>query len=130
MKQKRWVAAVLVGGLLVWTPISIAGQRAKRPAKPKAPAATKPAASPESAAPEGPPQQPAHNQPEVQLISVDELKAKLEKNEPVTIIDSRSEGSYEGAATKIKGAIRIPSDQVVSRLKEIPADTEVVIYCT
>jgi 3-mercaptopyruvate sulfurtransferase SseA len=67
---------------------------------------------------------------EVERITVDELKAKIAKNEPVTIIDDRSEGSYESSETQIKGSIRITVDEIQSRLKEIPRDREVVTYCT
>jgi rhodanese-related sulfurtransferase len=66
---------------------------------------------------------------EIERITVDELKAKLAKREPVTIIDSRSASSYEAGDTKIKGAIRIAPDEVEARLKEIPRDKEVVVYC-
>ena len=67
---------------------------------------------------------------EVERITVDELKAKIAKREPVTIIDSRSQSSYEASDTKIKGAIRISADEIESRLKEIPRDKEIVTYCT
>ena len=67
---------------------------------------------------------------DVERITVDELKAKIAKNEPVTIIDDRSEGSYASSETQIKGSIRITVDEIQSRLKEIPRDHEVVTYCT
>jgi rhodanese-related sulfurtransferase len=67
---------------------------------------------------------------DVERITVDELKAKIAKNEPVTIIDDRSEGSYESSETQIKGSIRITVDEIQSRLKEIPRDREIVTYCT
>jgi hypothetical protein len=67
---------------------------------------------------------------EIERITVEELKAKLAKREPVTIIDSRSSSSYESSEAKIKGSVRIASDEVEARLKEIPRDKEVVVYCT
>lgn len=67
---------------------------------------------------------------EVPRITVEELKAKLAKNAPVFIIDSRSPGSYDNSEIKIKGAVRIPMDEVESRLSEIPRDREIVVYCT
>jgi hypothetical protein len=67
---------------------------------------------------------------DVERITVDELKAKIAKSEPVTIIDDRSQGSYESSETQIKGSIRITVDEIQSRLKEIPRDHEVVTYCT
>jgi hypothetical protein len=67
---------------------------------------------------------------EVERVTVDELKARLEKNEPVTILDVRSEGSYESSDKKIKGAVRMLTDEIGSRLKEIPRDAMIVTYCT
>jgi hypothetical protein len=67
---------------------------------------------------------------EVPRITVDELKEKLAKNAPVFIIDSRSQSSYDNSEMKIKGAVRIPADEIDARLKEIPRDREIVVYCT
>ena len=67
---------------------------------------------------------------DVERITVDELKAKIAKNDPMTIIDDRSEGSFETSETQIKGAIRMTVDEIQARLKEIPRDREVITYCT
>lgn len=67
---------------------------------------------------------------EVARMTVEELKSKIERNEPVSILDSRSSGSYDGSDKKIKRALRVPADQVKAKLKEIPTDKEIVIYCT
>lgn len=67
---------------------------------------------------------------EIERITVEELKEKLAKTAPVFIIDSRSQGSYDGSEIKIKGAVRIPADEIEARLKEIPRDREIVVYCT
>jgi len=77
------------------------------------------------------PQSPEHKvEGEVPRITVEELKARLAKNAPVFIIDSRSQGSYDNSEMKIKGAVRIPMDEIEARLSEIPRNREVVIYCT
>lgn len=67
---------------------------------------------------------------EANRITVEELKASIEKNEPVIILDVRSEGSYESSDKKIKGAVRMLTDEIEARLKEIPRDRLVVTYCT
>ena len=111
-------------------------KKSKRPAKvvtpqtPVTPAGTTKIESPATpqAAPEEP--KPAAQPAEAGRITVDELKEKIAKHEPVTIIDSRSQGSYDSTTTKIKGAIRIPLDEVQARLKDIPRDKEIVVYCT
>jgi len=104
--------------------VSASQSKTKRSAKStKAKTTTKPA---KTTATEAKPAEPQ----EVERITVDELKEKLAKNEPVFIIDSRSQGSYESSDAKIKGAVRIPADEVEARLKEIPRDKEIAVYCT
>lgn len=63
-------------------------------------------------------------------ITVDALKAMLAKNRPVTIIDVRVGDTYDNSDSKIKGAIRIPPDEIEARLNEIPRNREIVTYCT
>jgi len=63
-------------------------------------------------------------------ITVAELLAKLDKQAPIVIVDSRSEGSWEGSDKQIKGSVRIPIDQIESRMTELPKDKEIVIYCS
>ena len=86
-------------------------------------AASTPAIAVQSAVPQ--PAKPA----EIERITVEELKSKIEKNEPVTIIDARSKSAYGSSDKKIKGAIRIAEENVAARSKEIPRDKEAVIYC-
>ena len=73
-----------------------------------------------------PPAEPA----EPGRMSVDELKAKIAKAEPVLVIDSRSSGSYDGSDKKIKGSIRLLADDYDAHLKDLPRDKEIVIYCS
>ena len=72
--------------------------------------------------------------PEVEWITVEELKAKLAKNEAVTIVDLRAIDSFEQSADKIKGAIHMKARRLRYRLsfapfKELPRDREIVTYC-
>jgi hypothetical protein len=66
-----------------------------------------------------------------QRISVEELKHLWEANEPVTILDVRSERSLEGSETQAKGAVRLAPDNVVARARELGLDTEgwLIAYC-
>jgi hypothetical protein len=114
--KNAFVMLALVLGLALTT---AAQNKAKQSAKSKKPAAAKPATI-----------APVAAEAEVARMTVEELKSKINKNEPITIIDSRSQGSYDATDSKIKGAIRIPTDEVESRLKEIPRDKAIVIYCT
>ena len=72
--------------------------------------------------------------PAVEMISADELKAKVTNNQPVTIIDVRSSEGYAAATTTVKGAIHFKLRKLKYRLaypplKDVPRDREVVTYC-
>lgn len=72
--------------------------------------------------------------PAVNFITAEELKRKISKNEPLTIIDVRSSGAFSESEDKIKGAIRVKLRKLKSRLavpplKNVPHDREVITYC-
>jgi rhodanese-related sulfurtransferase len=72
--------------------------------------------------------------PQVQFVTAEELKAKLAGNEPVTVIDVRSSRDFADSEVKIKGAIHVKVRKLQARLalpplKNVPRDSEVVIYC-
>ena len=69
-----------------------------------------------------------------EFITAEELKAKLTKKEPVTIIDVRSANSLLDGGDKIKGAVYVKLRRLKYRLafpplKDVPRDREVVTYC-
>jgi NhaP-type Na+/H+ or K+/H+ antiporter len=57
------------------------------------------------------------------------LKGMLHAGEPVTVIDVRREAAYESSGKRIPGSIRIPVDELLDRLHEIPRDRPVVLSC-
>lgn len=68
------------------------------------------------------------------LMSAEDLKEKITRNEQVTIIDVRSTSSYVGSDSKIKGAIYIKLRRLNVRLgfpplKNVSRDSEVIAYC-
>ena len=72
--------------------------------------------------------------PNIESITAEELKAKVVKKEPVTIIDVRASDAYVSSENKIDGAIfvrfrRLRSRLSVPPLKDIPREQEVVTYC-
>jgi rhodanese-related sulfurtransferase len=76
------------------------------------------------------PQTPA----QVQFVTAEELKGKLARKEPVTVIDVRSSGDFSESENKIKGSIHVKVRKLKSRLalpplKNIARDSEVVTYC-
>lgn len=77
----------------------------------------------------------AHAQrPAVTSITAEELKAKMDNNDPVTIIDVRGAEGYAASQTTIKGAFHFKLRRIKSRLKyaplkDLPKDREIVTYC-
>ena len=72
--------------------------------------------------------------PAVEMITAEELKAKVANNHPVTIIDVRSSEGYAASPTTVKGAIHFKVRKLKSRLmypplKDLPRDREIVTYC-
>jgi rhodanese-related sulfurtransferase len=70
----------------------------------------------------------------VEMITAEELKAKIAANQPVMIIDVRSPQGYAASTTTIKGAIHFKGRKIKSRLKyaplkDVPKDREIVTYC-
>lgn len=68
------------------------------------------------------------------FITAQELKVKVEKKQPVTIIDVRSSSALLESGSKIKGAIYVKLRRLEYRLrfpplKDVPRDSEVVTYC-
>jgi len=70
----------------------------------------------------------------IDVMTVDELKTKVNANEPILIIDVRNQESYANSDTRIKGAIHVNARKLKYRLgfapfKDVPKDREVVTYC-
>lgn len=63
-------------------------------------------------------------------ISPDELKHKLEANEPVTIIDLRHPLDTLTDPRTLPGALRISPEELEQRHSEISRQREIVLFCT
>ncbi|MFN0120125.1 MAG: hypothetical protein ACKV2V_06455 [Blastocatellia bacterium] len=68
-------------------------------------------------------------------ITIQMLKQKMDDKVRLLILDSRSEGSYEGSELKIKGSVRVALDKIddalqSGALKSAARDTIIVSYCT
>ena len=59
-----------------------------------------------------------------------ELKKKLDRHEPVTIVDLRHSHDFLPEPYTIPGSIRIPMEKLEKRTKGISCDAEIVFYCT
>jgi sodium/hydrogen antiporter len=66
-----------------------------------------------------------------QRISLDELRRLWQAKEPVTILDVRTDRSYEEDDLQAEGALRMPPDHVAVRARELGLKQEawLVAYC-
>ena len=66
-----------------------------------------------------------------QAISFAELQRLWQSNEPVTILDVRTERSLEDSDTQAKGAVRLEPDNVIQRARELGLNPEawLIAYC-
>lgn len=60
-------------------------------------------------------------------ISATELKQKMDAGEDVQLVDVRNPDEY--AFAKIPGAKLIPLGEVISRMKELDPDRELILQC-
>lgn len=58
-----------------------------------------------------------------------DLKRRLDTGEPTTILDVRRLAAFGSSGRRIPGAIRMPVDTILSRLREIPPGVPIVLYC-
>ena len=63
-------------------------------------------------------------------ITIKKLKQKMDANEDFVVLDVRSRTAYLGSTVKIKGAVRIPPEELEERMRELPKDKLIVAYCT
>jgi NhaP-type Na+/H+ or K+/H+ antiporter len=66
-----------------------------------------------------------------QSISIDELQRLWQAQEPVRILDVRTDRSIEGSDSQAKAAVRMPPDHVVERSRELGLKPQewLVAYC-
>ncbi|HKQ79729.1 MAG TPA: rhodanese-like domain-containing protein [Blastocatellia bacterium] len=63
-------------------------------------------------------------------ITIRQLKGMIDEKEDVVIIDTRDGASYVGSTVKIKGAIHITLDKLEAKMKDLPKNKLIVLYCT
>jgi rhodanese-related sulfurtransferase len=66
----------------------------------------------------------------MQKISVDEVKERLDRGEPVIFIDARSQESWEQSDVQIPGSTRVPPDRADEFVGAIAPEAAIVTYCT
>ena len=67
---------------------------------------------------------------ETTRVTVDEVKERMDRGEPLVFIDTRNPQAWGEADTKLPGAIRVQADEVEQHLNEIPKGRAIITYCT
>lgn len=60
-------------------------------------------------------------------ISPQELKARLDRNEPLLLLDVRQD--WETKLCRLPNAVHIPIEEIEFRTEELNPDDEIVVYC-
>jgi rhodanese-related sulfurtransferase len=60
-------------------------------------------------------------------ITPDGLQEKMEKGDDFLLLDVRSPGEY--AADAIEGSRLLPVQELSLRVRELPRDKEIIVYC-
>jgi rhodanese-related sulfurtransferase len=63
-------------------------------------------------------------------VSAHEVKARVDRGDPLVFIDARNAKAWGESKLKIPGAVRVPADDVDRHLRDIPHDRPVITYCT
>jgi rhodanese-related sulfurtransferase len=63
-------------------------------------------------------------------ISVAELKRRMDRGEPIVVLDVRQPTAYAQYPGAVPGSRRIPPGAVPERYQELPSDRLIVPYCT
>ena len=63
-------------------------------------------------------------------VSVDEVLERIGRGETIQFLDTRSPKSWAESTEKIRGAIRVPPDEVADHIDTIPKGRSLVTYCT
>lgn len=63
-------------------------------------------------------------------ITPEELKERLDRGEPIVVVDLRHALDLDAEPHHIPGALHLTPDEIDLRHDEIPRDRDVVLYCT
>ena len=62
-------------------------------------------------------------------VTREEVKTLL-GNPNILILDARTGSSWSGSDQKIKGAVRVDPDDVLSWVNRVPREKKIIVYCS
>ena len=119
MKQNNFVFMLIVAALLA---LPATAQKAKKSKAAKAPAVAKTSSKKE--------EKPAVAPVADDRITIEQLKAKLDAGVQIIILDVRALDGWNSSPNKIKGAVRVPMEDVDKKKGEWNKATEIITYCS
>jgi hypothetical protein len=63
-------------------------------------------------------------------LTVDEVRGLVDREEPLTFIDSRNPIAWGSSKVKLPVAVRVPIDEVERHLPVLPRNRRLIVYCT
>jgi rhodanese-related sulfurtransferase len=67
---------------------------------------------------------------EATRVSAHEVKARMDRGDPLVFIDTRNAKAWDESQVKIPGARRVAADEVERYVHETPHDRPILTYCT
>jgi rhodanese-related sulfurtransferase len=67
---------------------------------------------------------------EIDRVTIDEVKKRMDRGEPILFIDTRNSQDWSASDVKLPGALRIHFSELEQHLDELPRDRLIVTYCT
>ncbi len=64
----------------------------------------------------------------VAFVTQEELCTRLRCGSDLLILDVRRRVDYDSSSLKIRGAVRLPPDEVKSESHQLPRDKEIIVY--
>jgi rhodanese-related sulfurtransferase len=68
--------------------------------------------------------------PEIDVVDPAALAERLERHEPLTILDVRRPERWAEDRDSLPGAVWVPHDQIPRRAGDLPRDRDVIVYCS
>ena len=63
-------------------------------------------------------------------LTVADVKDLIDREQPITFIDSRNPIAWGSSNVILPGALRVPIDEVDRHLQDLPRDRRLIVYCT
>lgn len=63
-------------------------------------------------------------------VTIDEVKARMESGDSLFFVNVLHHQDRDWAVMKVRGAVRVPDNEVEMHLNEIPRDRTIIVYST